>query len=76
LEKQCSGISIGTITIASNIMPVTGFDIAEAASNANGSILQFSDRKRTWLIAGNGMTDIEVLNVSAAVNNFETTLNR
>jgi len=70
------GLPIGTITIASDVMPVTGLDIAEAASNANGSILQYSPRLRTWFMAGDGMTDTEMLNVFNAVNNFETSLFR
>jgi hypothetical protein len=70
------GLPIGTITQASDVMPVTGLDISEAASNANGAILQFSPRKRTWFLAGDGMTDVQMLNVFNAINNFETTLNR
>jgi hypothetical protein len=71
-----NGLPLGTITIASDIMPVTGISIVEAASNANGFILQFSNRKRTWLMAGNGMTDVQMLNVFNAVNNCETSLFR
>jgi hypothetical protein len=71
-----NGSSIGTITIASDVMPVTGIVITEAANNNNGSIIQYSPRKRTWFYGGVGFTDAETLDIYNALYNFEIALNR
>lgn len=71
-----NGSSIGTITIASDVLPVTGIVITEAANNNNGSIIQYSPRKRTWFYGGVGFTDAETLDIYNALYNFEIALNR
>lgn len=71
-----NGSSIGTITIASDVMAVTGIVITEAANNNLGSIIQYSPRKRTWFYGGVGFTDAETLDIYNAIYNFEIALNR
>ena len=71
-----NGSSIGTITIASDVLATTGIVITEAANNNNGSIIQYSPRKRTWFYGGVGFTDGQMLDIYNALYNFETALNR
>jgi hypothetical protein len=71
------GVALGTITDASTTYGGTSYDVLECTYNNVGSPGgQYSPRKRTWSFAGAAMTSTQMTNFYAALNNFETALNR
>ena len=72
-----NGVSLATFTDVSASAGVSTLNIFEASYNTAGSPGgQYSPRKRTWSFGGSSMTSIQMTNFYAALNNFETALNR
>jgi hypothetical protein len=70
------GSVLATHTVTSRPIFNSTIPITEAAQNANGSIIQYSPRKRTLLFAGTSMTDTEMADFTTTWRTLETTLNR
>lgn len=69
------GAVVGTNVTASTAVMNTR-EVTEGALNNNGSIIQYSPRKRTLFFAGDSMSDTEMANFTTAWRTLETTLNR
>jgi hypothetical protein len=71
-----NGSVLATNTASSIVLPTTGGFIVDGANNNNGSIIQYSPRKRTWFYGGLGFTDTENADIYSAIATLETALNR